>query len=42
MSVENTSNCMYIVQENENVDNKQIKKAVDLLVEFTLKYYGGN
>ena len=39
---ENTSNCMYIVQGNENVDNEQIKKAVDLLVELTLKYCGGN
>lgn len=39
---ENTSNCMYIVQGNENVDNEQIQKAVDMLIELTLKYCGGH
>lgn len=39
---ENTSNCMYIVQGNEAVDKEQIKKAVDLLIELTLKYCGGD
>lgn len=39
---ESTSNCMYIVQGNENVSNEQIKKAVDLLIELTLKYCGGD
>lgn len=39
---ENTSNCMYIVQGNENVSNEEIKKAVDLLIELTLKYCGGD
>lgn len=39
---ENTRNCLYIVQGNENVDNEQMKKAVDLLIELTLKYCGGH
>ncbi len=39
--MENTSNCMYIIQGNENTSNEQIKKAVDLLIELTLKYCGG-
>lgn len=39
---ESTSNCMYIVQGNENVSNEQIKEAVNLLIELTLKYCGGN
>lgn len=39
---ESTSNCMYIIQGNESADNEQIKEAVDLLIELTLKYCGGN
>lgn len=39
---ESTCNCMYIVQGNENVNNEQIQKAVEMLVELTLKYCGGH
>lgn len=39
---ENTKNCMYIVQGNENVTNEQIKNAVNLLIELTIKYCGGH
>ena len=39
--MEDTKNCMYIIQGNENTNNEQIKKAVDLLIELTLKYCGG-
>lgn len=38
---ERTCNCMYIVQGNENVNNEQMQKAVNMLIELTLKYCGG-
>lgn len=40
--LESTKNCMYIIQGNENVDNYQMKEAVDMLIELTLKYCGGH
>lgn len=39
--LESTKNCMYIVQGNEYVDDITMKKAVDMLIELTLKYCGG-
>lgn len=39
--MEDTQNCMYIIQGNENTNNEQIKKAVDMLIELTIKYCGG-
>jgi len=38
---EETSSCTYIIQGNENTDNKQIKIAVDMLIDLTIKYCGG-